>query len=224
VKRLLLIAALAVFGCDKSSSHKSPAPPASPPPTESVVENPPPATASSPEVAAPVADVAKGPAPAGSGASAPERQAAAYDLLAGGPALEELPLVAVEDGAEFDPNLRDRVAPAVGPIQVRTSKVSVRGSLDKNVVRRVVRQRVSALRVCYTQNTQGRAPQKDTLDVRFVIDKTGKVVSAVKRGGTVPESVTRCALSALRTRTFPKPESGGIVVVDYSFEFGPPGL
>ncbi len=219
MKRLLLIAALAVFGCDKSSSHKSPALSASPPPTEALASAKPPApSASAPTT--PPADVAKGPAPAGSSASAPDRQAAVYDLLAGGPALEQLPLVAAEQGAEFDVNPLNKVAPAVAPVRVRESRVDVKGSLPKEVVRRIVRRQIPQLRSCYTRNTDGQARPRGQAG-RPVRDRQNR------NGGDGQEARRHrsrgrhtCSLRALRALRFPKPESGGVVLVDYSFELG----
>ena len=222
MKGVAVVAALLLCGCDKTSTHKSPAPPASPPPPETVASTPPPsASASAAPAPAPAAQLAAGPAPAASSVSAAERRASVYDVLSGGPAVQQLPLVDVEPGAEFDPSLRDTVSPVSGPVQVRQKKITVQGGLPQEVVRRIIRQRMGRIRVCYAQNAEHPAT-KDTWELKFVINPQGKVVSAVNTGGTVSSSISRCGLAAIRALSFPQPDPGGIVVVSYALEFSPP--
>jgi TonB family protein len=95
----------------------------------------------------------------------------------------------------------------------------VRGSLDREVIRRVVRRHLNEVRYCYqrerqTLRTEGRVV------LSFVINDNGSVVrSSTQESALGAPEVERCLESAVRRWLFPKPRGGGIVVVNYPFVF-----
>ncbi len=104
--------------------------------------------------------------------------------------------------------------------QVSTGKPVVKGSLDKEIIRRVVRQHRNEVRYCYEKELQKDPNLGGKVDVKFVIAATGKVQSAVVAGSTMGNAaVEGCIAKKVKRWVFPQPKGGGIVVVKYPFVF-----
>jgi Vault protein inter-alpha-trypsin domain len=109
---------------------------------------------------------------------------------------------------------------------VRQAKAQVTGSLDKDIIRRIVRAHINEVRHCYNQGLASDPNLKGRVLVAFTIDATGTVVSAV-----VDESdttlrnplVAACIAKATKRWRFPKPAGGGVVQVKYPFILEPAG-
>ncbi|MFY0531012.1 AgmX/PglI C-terminal domain-containing protein [Nannocystis pusilla] len=104
---------------------------------------------------------------------------------------------------------------------VRQAKAEVMGSLDKEVIRRVVRAHVGEVRACYEQglkrdpNLKGRV----TLDLR--IETSGEVSSASVVEDTLTESsVAACISAAARRWKFPA-DAPNVATVRYPFVLEP---
>lgn len=94
------------------------------------------------------------------------------------------------------------------------------GSLDPEVIRKVVREHAGQIRWCY-ENLLTRAPDvSGKLTISWVIDETGTVVKAQAEHELHPE-VDACVMSRILSWKFPKPTGGGFVVVSYPFVFKP---
>ena len=121
------------------------------------------------------------------------------------------------DSSTFDPNLFKGKIPSSGGYS-STSKPRVRGSMDKEVIRRVIRQNLSQVQRCY-QEGLGRVPGlRGRVVVEFTIDKTGRVVRSVVKQTTLGDmAVEQCIARQARGWRFPKPTGGGIVIVSYPF-------
>ncbi|MEP6654922.1 MAG: TonB family protein [Myxococcales bacterium] len=100
----------------------------------------------------------------------------------------------------------------------------VRGALDKEIVRRVVRLHLNEIRYCYEQELV-RVPQlSGRLVVQFTIAPAGQVIAAFLQSSTLANArVENCAVQAVRRWPFPKPEGGGLVTVSYPFVLTPSG-
>lgn len=95
---------------------------------------------------------------------------------------------------------------------------NVQGSLDKEIIRRVVRQNRGAIKYCYEQELQKNKGLAGRVTVRFTISATGSVVSAVVSDSTLNNAaVERCMTNNIRRWVFPEPKGGGIVIVNYPF-------
>ena len=97
-------------------------------------------------------------------------------------------------------------------------KPVVQGSLDKEIIRRVVRQHRREIKYCYESELQKNKELKGRVVVRFTISATGSVVSAVvKESNLKNASVENCMTGKIRRWVFPEPKGGGIVIVNYPF-------
>jgi hypothetical protein len=115
---------------------------------------------------------------------------------------------------------------AAGGLGERTSRVpriisqkaEVRGSLSKELIRRIVGQHLHEVRGCYEQALIGRPDLEGRVAIRFVISASGAVQMAVLDSSELADArVGLCIAASVRRWTFPAPEGGGLVVVTYPF-------
>ena len=96
------------------------------------------------------------------------------------------------------------------------------GTLDKDIIRRIVRAHINEVRYCYNQALARDPNAKGRVSVQFTIAGNGKVASATLQDSTLADSdAAQCIAGAVRRWTFPKPEGGGSVVVTYPFVLEP---
>lgn len=101
---------------------------------------------------------------------------------------------------------------------VRGGGANVFGALSKEVIRRVVRRHLNEVKYCYEQQLTSRPDLAGRVTVKFVISPTGSVQSAVVSDSSLRnQAVESCVTQAVRRWTFPAPDGGGIVVVNYPF-------
>jgi len=101
---------------------------------------------------------------------------------------------------------------------IRSGKADVRGSLSKEVIRRIIHRHINEVRFCYEQELNQRPDLQGRVAVKFIISPTGAVQTAASASSTIGNAkVEQCIVSAVRRWTFPSPEGGGIVVVTYPF-------
>ena len=183
-----------------------------------------PATASAPRPTpqrpVPPAPSVPGPKPAAATASRADKEQAVLALLAGKDS-EKLPEVASDPGVALEPGLRDRLSPRVAPVRIRMEKPSVNGDLPQEVVRRMVRQRYGAVRLCH--HAEGDPDLAGSVTVRFSIAADGKVSNAmVSKNDTGKKQLGECVAKVFREISFPKPQSPGAVNVEFPIVFNPP--
>ncbi len=108
--------------------------------------------------------------------------------------------------------------------QVRQAKATVKGALDKDIIRRIVRAHINEVRACYNTGLTLNPKIGGRIEVEFVIDGKGVVSSSVVKTNTVPDTaVSRCVAKAVKRWKFPKPRGGGLVTVTYPFNLSPDG-
>jgi len=101
---------------------------------------------------------------------------------------------------------------------------SVRGTLDKEIIRRVVRRHLNEVKYCYQQALGRRPTLEGRLVTQFTIAPTGQVLAAVVQSSTLREvSVEACVVNAVKRWSFPAPDRGGLAMVSYPFTFAPAG-
>jgi TonB family protein len=94
----------------------------------------------------------------------------------------------------------------------------VTGSLDKDVIRRIIRRHINEVKYCYQKELQGNPALRGTVVVRFTIGKDGLVTKAEVASTTLKNTtVETCIVAAVRRWLFPKPQGGGVVIVSYPF-------
>ena len=106
-----------------------------------------------------------------------------------------------------------------GSVQAATE---VRGSIDKEEIRRVVRSHINEVKRCYEQGLTRRPDLEGRVVVKFTIGNTGTVLSATIHETTFSDRpVEQCIVSAALRWVFPKPTGEGTVVISYPFLFKP---
>jgi TonB family protein len=104
--------------------------------------------------------------------------------------------------------------------QVAIGEVQLRGSLDKDIIRRVVRRHLPEVRFCYEQELPKAPTLAGRVAVNFTIAGTGKVAAAVVQSSTLNNArAESCVVGAVRRWEFPAPQGGGIVIATYPFNF-----
>ncbi|MCB9654498.1 MAG: TonB family protein [Deltaproteobacteria bacterium] len=105
-------------------------------------------------------------------------------------------------------------------INISAGSPLVMGSLDKEIIRRVIKQHIAQIRYCYEKELVRAPGLFGKVATKFVISADGGVQSADVTESTLGNAeVERCVVAKIRTWRFPKPKGGGIVVVKYPFIF-----
>lgn len=103
-------------------------------------------------------------------------------------------------------------------------QAQVRGSLDKEIIRRIIRRHMNEVKYCYEQELTKKPELQGRISVQFTIAATGQVVASVLQQSSMGNArVENCVVQAVRRWEFPKPLGGGIVIVAYPFVFNPAG-
>ena len=94
----------------------------------------------------------------------------------------------------------------------------VRGSLDKEIIRRIIRRHINEVKFCYEKELTTHPDLFGRVIVQFTIAGTGQVVASIVQQSTMNNpTVEGCIAGALKRWEFPKPQGGGIVIVSYPF-------
>jgi TonB family protein len=101
---------------------------------------------------------------------------------------------------------------------------SVHGTLDKEIIRRIVRRHLNEVKFCYQDALTKRPSLEGRLVTQFTIAPTGRVLAAVVQTSSLQNaSVESCVVSAIKRWEFPAPDHGGMAMVSYPFTFSPAG-
>ncbi len=103
-------------------------------------------------------------------------------------------------------------------------QAAVRGSLDKEIIRRIIRRHINEVKYCYEQELTKKPDLGGRIMVQFTIAASGQVIASVLQNSTMSNArVENCTVQAVRRWEFPKPLGGGIVIVSYPFVLTPAG-
>lgn len=113
------------------------------------------------------------------------------------------------------------VADKAPPAATGNPAAQARGSLDKELIRKGIRQHISEVRLCYEKELTKDPNLTGRVIVQFTIGRTGKVTEsrAVSTSLGSP-AVESCITKSVESWVFPAPD-GGIVIVTYPFLFKP---
>jgi TonB family protein len=101
-------------------------------------------------------------------------------------------------------------------------QATVRGSLDREIIRRIIRRHINEVRYCYEQELVKRPGLGGRVAVQFTIAATGQVIASTLQSSTLNNArVESCIVQAVRRWEFPKPQGGGIAIVSYPFNLVP---
>jgi hypothetical protein len=107
--------------------------------------------------------------------------------------------------------------------QIRSGAAMVKGSLSKEVIRRIVHRHINEVKFCYERELASRPDLAGRVSIKFIIMGTGAVQMAAVAESTIGNpNVENCIAQAVRRWTFPQPEGGGIVIVTYPFQLEAP--
>ena len=88
--------------------------------------------------------------------------------------------------------------------------------LDKGIIRRYVREKLSRIRYCYESNLVVEKDLAGTVVAWFQINPQGKVLGS-KASGIGNKAVEACVSNTIQSITFPAPKNGSMVTVKYPF-------
>jgi hypothetical protein len=109
-------------------------------------------------------------------------------------------------------------------IGITSADPVVMGSLDPELIRKVVHEHAGQIRYCYETELIKNPKLNGKVAIRWVITASGTVASSNVAQTTVNDStMEECLAGRVRTWIFPKPKGGGVVVVTYPFLFKPSG-
>lgn len=105
-------------------------------------------------------------------------------------------------------------------IQISTAQPLILGSLDKDIIKRVIRENMQQIRYCYERELSKTPGIYGKVKMKWVITAEGRVSqSQVAETQMKNAAVENCMKRRIKTWRFPKPKGGGIVLVTYPFIF-----
>lgn len=111
-----------------------------------------------------------------------------------------------------------------GPMpSVRQGKITVKGPMDADIVRRIVRAHINEVRHCYNRGLAASPGIGGRVVIAFTIDAAGSVPAAevVPSSTLKDDTVGSCLVEAFARWKFPKPPGGVVVEVVHPFELSP---
>ena len=110
-----------------------------------------------------------------------------------------------------------------GP-EITTGPPTVKGGLDREIIRRIIRRHLNEVKFCYEQALVTQPGLAGRVLVHFAIAPSGQVLSSVVESSTLGNPrVELCTSQAVRRWEFPQPSGGGLVMVSYPFVLAPAG-
>ncbi len=103
------------------------------------------------------------------------------------------------------------------------SETVVLGSMDPDVIRRILLEHLPQFRYCYQKELERSGSElSGTVKLNFTIGASGHVAQAgVDGASNLPGEVKKCVVSVLRGIAFPEPMGGGTVEVKQPMNFYP---
>ncbi len=109
-------------------------------------------------------------------------------------------------------------------IAIAASEPEITGSIDRELIRRVVRSHLDQLKYCYEVQLTKNPRLSGKVAVKWVVTEQGTVSSSVVIQTTTGNNeLDTCVAGRVLTWVFPKPKGGGVAVVTYPFVFKEPG-
>ncbi|HYQ81244.1 MAG TPA: AgmX/PglI C-terminal domain-containing protein, partial [Anaeromyxobacteraceae bacterium] len=103
-------------------------------------------------------------------------------------------------------------------VSIQAGTAAVVGSIDKELIRKVIQEHAAQIRYCYEQELQRDPKLEGKVSIRWVINSEGRVQGAQVDGGATTlqnGQVHRCMMDRIASWEFPKPKGGGIAVITY---------
>lgn len=105
-------------------------------------------------------------------------------------------------------------------VEVGGQDAEVGGGIDKEAIRRVIRDHIREIRTCYERELQRNPDLYGKISIEWDIEDKGRVTRAVvKENALGNRAVADCIVSRLKTWTFPSPPADQVARVVYPFVF-----
>jgi len=102
------------------------------------------------------------------------------------------------------------------------SETIIVGGLDKSVIDEYIKRHMRQISGCYSRELTSKPGLKGRVATRFVITGSGRVSQASVTSSKLNDPITeKCVLGVIKLIVFPEPLGGGVVEVDYPFDFTP---
>jgi TonB family protein len=122
-------------------------------------------------------------------------------------------------------DLRPDQHPTIAPEPTGPTILVGKDGLDKALIRRVIHQHIKEVKFCYERELQRNADLYGRVMSRFTIASNGRVLGAAIEKSTINNpAVESCIARAVERWEFPRPSSGGLVVVSYPFVLRAAGM
>ncbi len=107
--------------------------------------------------------------------------------------------------------------------KIRTGSATVKGSLSKDVIRRIVSRHINELKFCYERQLARNPELNGQIVVKFIIAANGRVQTAAVASSTIGDvRIENCIVQAIKRWQFPTVPGGGVAVVKMPFRLLPP--
>lgn len=121
-----------------------------------------------------------------------------------------------------EPEAEPESAPESAPESDPAPEATVVGSLDRDIIRRVVQRHVDEIRDCYNAGLTKDPELEGRVTIDFIIGGEGRINSAVVHESTLKDlAVPKCIVKAVEEWVFPEPSGGSTVTVRYPFNLVP---
>lgn len=231
-----LAACQVASGAAPAATPAAPTPTAGPTPTGAPTMDAPPApapSAATPSAAASAPAGAASPpalvlAPPPAGAPADEREKLVLRLLQT-PDASKLRERASDADLEQEPDraahILSRMRPEPGMVhapKVRMGDFTVSAGLPNDIVKRIFRQNLGRVRLCYEKQLEKKPKLEGKLQFDFTITPDGDVVSPRTAALTLNDpALFDCIAKSTKDITFPQPEAGAPITVSVPISFAP---
>jgi outer membrane biosynthesis protein TonB len=93
----------------------------------------------------------------------------------------------------------------------------IEGDIDKAIIRRYIKRHIDKIAYCYEKQLLASPGIGGAVAISFAIGPTGYVQSSTGKG--FDGEVASCVAGVIKSISFPAPKNGGIVQVNYPFNF-----
>ena len=96
----------------------------------------------------------------------------------------------------------------------------VRGNLDREIVRRIIRRHINEVRQCAEKQREANPRFGGRVVVQFTVAASGTVILSKLQSSTLADAPAEtCLVGAVRHWEFPEPVGGGPAIVSFPFQF-----
>jgi len=105
-----------------------------------------------------------------------------------------------------------------GDVTISTGTAQVLGSVDKELVRKVIQEHAAQIRYCYEQELALNPKLSGKVSIKWQINADGSASMAMVDGSSTTlqnANVHKCMMARITSWEFPKPKGGGVAIITY---------